>query len=380
MKRRFDDDPPRVRGALKVIPEDFVVEEIPDSPPDGQGPHMLLWVEKRALETRDVVEALGRLLGIPRAEIGVAGQKDRQAVTRQWISVPAHALYRKVDQVGTNHSDGQCASTAEVTRPIRTRDATLPAPFSSLALPSGKGWRVLSAHPHSSKLRTGHLLGNSFCIRVRGGAEDAAVANEHLDRLSNNGIPNYFGPQRFGRRADNAALGLELLFGQRLEKNRFKRRMYISALQSRLFNEWLDRRIEDGLLDKAIPGDVLRDRASGWQGEGSFGVLRHCENQEADSLAVMGGKTDPTGPIFGPHMKTALEDAASREAAVLDASGLTLDHFNAVERDAPGSRRPARTWMDETRLEVEGDDILISFSLERGAYATVALAQLGLTV
>ncbi len=338
MRRTFDDLSP-IRGATKVVPEDFEVEEISDGEPDGEGPHLLLWVEKRGRNTNEVVQELHHALRVPRPEIGVAGRKDRQSVSRQWISVPAHAV--------------------------------------SNQLPEGDGWRVLSAQRHGSKLRTGHLAGNRFRIRVRGGAPGKSTARLAFDRLTTSGLPNYFGSQRFGRKHDNELQGRKIVLGKLFERNRNRRRFYISALQSALFNSWLDRRIDDGLLDTAISGDLIRSRSS-FPGTAYQTLLKHYEGDEADRSAVAEGKSDPTGPIFGARMAAAREEAAAREDAVLEAAGLDASCFLSLDRDAPGGRRPARAWVQETSVEIQEADLILSFALERGAYATVLLYELGL--
>jgi tRNA pseudouridine13 synthase len=337
MRRTLADLSP-IAGALKVVPEDFVVEELPDGPPDGAGAHRLLLVEKRGRDTREVVDALGRLLRIPTPEIGVAGQKDRQAVTRQWISVPMSAERGGTDLAGL----------------------------------AGDGWRVLEVHAHGEKLRVGRLSGNRFRIRLRGGAAGAQVASEGLARLCQTGLPNYFGPQRFGRAGDNAARGREILRGERREKKRFRARLYLSALQSELFNTWLDARIDDGLLHRAIPGDLLRTRLDG--------TLLEVTDPGAASAEVAASRADPTGPIFGSRMRPASAEAGGREAAVLEAAGVEADDLLRAERDAPGTRRPARAWLSGPSAAADGEDLLLVFDLERGAYATVVLAELGLKV
>src|SRR5215470_15877865 len=82
-------DLPGVGGRIKEQIEDFEVEEIPAYEPSGQGDHLFLWIEKRDVGAEFFVRELGKRLGINSGEIGTAGLKDRRAVTRQWVSVPA---------------------------------------------------------------------------------------------------------------------------------------------------------------------------------------------------------------------------------------------------------------------------------------------------
>lgn len=327
--RRICEGLPVVTGLVKSVPEDFVVDEIPRYPFSGEGEHLMLRVEKRGLNTRDVVGALARALGIREGEIGVAGQKDRQALTRQWVSVPATELD---------------------------------------PLPAGDGWRVLEAVRHGNKLKTGHLSGNRFTIRLRGAGDALAAARAIVDCLGETGLPNYFGPQRFGRGGDNAEKGRGILERRLQVRSRYHRRLYLSALQSELFNDWLDRRIDDGLLATAVEGDLLRIRASG-------GIFR-CDDPGADGPRVAGGEVDPTGPIFGHKGRRAAGPAGAREDRVLEAAGLTPEAFRAGGRDARGDRRVARVEVVDPRIERDDPDLVLAFTLPPGTYATVVLAEL----
>src|SRR6516164_9728014 len=82
-------DLPGIGGRIKVAPEDFEVEEIPAYEPCGSGEYLYLWLEKRGLGAEFFIRQVARRLGITPAEVGSAGMKDRQAVTRQMVSVPA---------------------------------------------------------------------------------------------------------------------------------------------------------------------------------------------------------------------------------------------------------------------------------------------------
>ena len=130
-------DLPGTGGLHKATPEDFIVDELPAYAPSGEGGHTFLRIEKRGLTTAEAIARLCRALGVSPNEVGAAGQKDRQALTRQWISLP------NVD------------------------------PERALAA-SAEGVRVLEAARHGHKLRTGHLAGNRFSLTVRGVVPDGA--------------------------------------------------------------------------------------------------------------------------------------------------------------------------------------------------------------
>jgi tRNA pseudouridine13 synthase len=329
---RLTEGVPGCGGAFKLVPEDFEVEELPAYLPSGEGEHLYLWVEKRGRDTREVVKALSQALGFPEGEVGVAGMKDRHAITRQLLSVPARAEAR----------------------------------LSEFAM---DGVSVLWARRHGNKLRTGHLKGNRFRLRLRG-VKDVGAARESLSRLVARGVPNYFGEQRFGRERDNADRGKVLLLGQRLPQrpDRFQRKLYLSAFQSRLFNRALAARLRAGTFDQALLGDVLRKEDTGG--------LFVCEAPEVDGPRVAAFEVSPAGPIFGPKMTPAAHGVAEAEAALLVEEGMTLSDFQRGGGETEGTRRPYRVRLGNLELTPEGEDLVLAFELPRGAYATEVLAEL----
>ncbi len=282
---------PGLGGVVKEWPEDFVVEELPVYRPSGSGEHLFLWVEKTDVSGPDLVRHIGRALGVSPRDIGTAGVKDRRAVTRQFVSVPARAEGR-VGRIETDRI------------------------------------RVLSSARHGNKLRTGHLAGNRFSILVRGVDPDAAErARPIAEALNQHGFPNYYGEQRFGRDNETLELGLALLRGQKqphaipAPRRTFLLRMALSAVQSALFNDVLAERLRDGLFSTVLPGDVMQVTASG----GPFVVSSAAvEQQRFDAR-----ETVLSGPMFGPQMKSPEGEPAAREARVLTAWELAPDAFRA---------------------------------------------------
>jgi len=332
---RITADLPGSGGAVKASPADFRVDEIPAYAPSGAGPHLYLRVEKSGRTTRDVVRELARRLGVAEREVGVAGLKDRHAVTTQWLSFPV------------------------------ARD---PDP-ASLA---GEGLRVLEASRHGNKLRTGHLRGNRFSLAVRGG--DPARAAAAAAALAARGLPNFFGPQRFGADGRNAEVGRALLLGRlgvpgaaRAARDRFLRRLCISAWQASVFNRWLAERIADGLFAAALAGDVMRKLDSG-------GVF-DCADPDADGARVARFEISPAGPIFGHAMRPASGAAAAREARLLEGEGVGAADLARGRGEAEGARRAARLPV-AVEVEGEGDGYRARFDLPRGSYATVVLGEL----
>ena len=333
------DDLPGTGGVLRLAEDDFVVDEIPAYEPAGLGDHVFVTIEKRGLTTFEAVRRIARALGVRDGDIGVAGMKDRHAVTRQQLSLP----------------------------PPTTPEAAL-----ALDLP---GVRVLAAARHGNKLRTGHLAGNRFTLRVQRlavpAAEAEARARAVLARLASPpGAPNFYGEQRFGAAGDNAARGRDLILGKtRPPRDRRQARLLVSACQSDLFNRYLERRIAAGAYARVLLGDVLRKVATG-------GVFV-CADPALDQPRLEAGELAPTGPMFGHAMRAPApgSPAAALEDDLLAGAGLAAADFQRVARIAEGTRRPVGVPVVDARAEADGDALRLAFTLPSGAYATVVAAE-----
>lgn len=318
---------PGTGGAIRTTPEDFRVEELPLYLPEGSGSHAYARVEKRELTTRDLVLALMRQ-GLKESEIGVAGLKDKHAVTQQWLSVP------------NRHA----------------------AAFDALA--DLEGVRLLERSRHRNKLGIGHLRGNRFSLRVREAEPDAwARAAAVLEVLVARGVPNYFGPQRFGRFGTNALDGLKLTRGERVPGGHRLKRFFLSALQSQLFNRLLKARIDRDLFDRVVVGDWAKKRDTG----GVFQV----EDAELETPRALRGEISATGPLYGKKVRVSEGAAGALEAEVLAHFGLRWSDFRARH----GSRRPVRIFLEDVSLTPEADGYTLAFSLPRGAFATSVLRE-----
>jgi tRNA pseudouridine13 synthase len=324
---------PGIGGRIKAQVEDFEVEEIPAYEPCGSGDHLFLCVEKRGMGAEYFQRQVGRRLGIPNGEVGMAGLKDRHAVTRQWISVPASAEER-------------------------------------LAQLDGDGIQVLNVSRHTNKLKPGHLHGNRFRILVR--EPDAASADylpPIVSRLRAEGLPNYYGSQRFGQNGETARLGMELLTGAKSNvRNSFLRKLALSAAQSALFNSYLGRRLTDGLMRTVLPGDVMCK----WPAGGMFVAL----DVRAEQARFDARETVHAGPMFGRKTFTAAEEAAARETLVLTEAGLTATSFSGFGKLLQGTRRHNLVYCDDLAAQIEADGVRLTFTLPAGSYATVLLGEI----
>ena len=322
-------DLPGAGGQIRAAPEDFSVEELALYEPSGGGSHAYAWVEKVGLTTRDLLRELQRV-GVPLANIGVAGLKDKVALTRQWLSVP-----RRFEELAWG------------------------------ALDALEGVSVLRASRHRNKLGMGHLRGNAFRIRVRGVDPEALPRIEAvLARLAQLGLPNYFGPQRFGRFGRNAIDGYQVLQGGRVSGDRRLQRFLVSALQSQLFNAMLAERIELGLFRAVLGGDWARKHDTGGTFEVSDAALERLRAEQ--------GAISATLPLYGKKVRVAAAEAGVLEERMLERFGLSWVKF----RGRHGDRRISRLLLLNARAQADSDGVVLEFELPKGSYATVLLREL----
>ena len=325
---------PPLTARLRLQPEDFVVVEELGYDADGDGEHVLLTVQKRGLTTDEAAQRLARFAGVRGSAIGVAGMKDRHALTTQAFSVQL---------AGRNEPD-----------------------WSALESPA---LRVLDHARHRRKLKRGALRGNRFHLRLRDVVGDRTEAEAVLQKIASRGVPNLFGEQRFGRRGDNVEQALAMFRGAHVERKLGA--ILLSAARSHLFNAVLDQRVREDRWDRAIDGEVFCLAGSrSWFGPEPLDA--------ALAARLDSGDIHPSGPLWGQgdlptrgaaaELERALAAANAELAAGLVASGLEQD------------RRPLRllprdfrwAWHDEATLDLE-------FGLPAGAYATTVVRELART-
>lgn len=322
-----------IEAEFRSTPEDFEVEEVPSYAPSGNGEHVFALIEKRERTTKDAVRALCETVGADPKAAGWAGLKDRHAVTRQWISIWG-------------------------------------APLGAVMQADVDGVRVLQAALHPHKLRTGHLRANRFHIRLR--QIDVSRMDDLrcvLSEIETQGLPNYYGEQRFGREGDNAERALRWVIGEaRAPRAGFQRKLQMSALQSDLFNRCVAERVQSSTLGQVFVGDVMKKHDSG----GLF-VATDVEGTQrrADAWEI-----SPTGPIFGAKMRWPEGEARAREEGLLRQVGLTRDHLAKWKRVAPGARRFVRVPVPKVDVSVSDHTVELDFTLPAGSYATILMREI----
>lgn len=324
--------PAQLSARIRSRPEDFRVEEVLGFEADGEGPHVLLTVEKREANTRWAAEQLARHAGIPAREVGYAGLKDRHAVTVQHFTLN---LDRR------------------------------PEPdWSALA---GSGIKVLKSLRHRRKLKIGALQGNRFRLLLRELNGPTESLLPRLQAIKAEGVPNYFGPQRFGRGAANLEKAAAALSGRLRIHDRRLFSLLLSAARSLIFNDVLSERVRSGSWNRLLQGEVLML-------DGSHSVFRAVAGDAELPGRLLQGDVHPTGPLWGRGEVLTSGEVQVLEAAVAErhpelAGGLVKIGVEMARRSL---RLPVR---DFAWHEAE-EGLVLEFFLPAGAYATTVLGEL----
>ena len=339
---------PKISGQIKQLPKHFIVTEIMDVGPSGDGEHYWLDITKTRLNTEAVAKSLARFSGVVNRDVGYSGMKDFQAITRQWFSV--------------------------------WRPKGEPLDWSQYRV---DGVLLNSVVKHNRKIKRGTHKANRFEIRVVGltGVDNIRqTLNLRLTQIERRGVPNYFGNQRFGRGANNMRQALAMFTGKRPIKDRSLRSILLSSARSWLFNSVVSARIDAGTWESLYLGEPAN-----LNGSNSVFVVDdlRAEAQRLNDLDI-----HPTAPLWG-EQKVA-------EITKDDSQAIDIELIE-LERSVLSAYEPLKLGLESARLEYQrralrlvpknlkwhyctdssgADDLCISFELNRGQYATSVLREL----
>jgi len=351
MKRIFPQTHKPIKFTFKQTKEDFIVTEIPlsDEPTD-KGNYYIARVQKQDLSTMEMLDFLESELQC--FNIGYAGLKDKNATTTQYISLP-----------------------------LKFSKA-----FEKLRHPRIK---IVESFRAKEKLSIGDLKGNNFFIRLKEvSSESAENLVEVLDDIMRKGMPNYFGYQRFGRDSANFEKARDVAQGELIMKDKKINKIMLHAYQSYLFNDWLAKRIEishdiktkdceellinmnisqqecDALKNQAglltvLSGDIMYEtKTKKWINVTDLQTIRKPYKEQ---------KVIPTGLLAGSKAWRAKGMAGEIE-----------HYFDDLTVNAIGTRREAWIYPKSIRHKYKKEDksFELSFTLPKGAYATVLLENL----
>lgn len=354
--------PPIKQALYKAKPEDFVVNERLEVDFTGEGEHLWLHIKKSGINTAYLAKLLSEWADIPLRDVGYSGLKDRQALTTQWFSL-------RLPKKQKPDSD-----------------------FAPVDIKEHETVKIIAEHWHNKKLNRGTHNANQFVITLRDiefakdqTLGDKSSVEQHLQTISKTGVPNYFGPQRFGFGGNNIREALNL-FARPLKstssaKKKNKRKsalreqnsMELSAARSLIFNQILAARVQDGSWNTGLNGEVFN-----LNGSGSIFASEHMD--ETLQARVASGDIHPTAVMWGTGNNKVAGDAAELENTVVQQDALLAALATGLEqREVKAQRRALRLpvedlswrWADE---QDEEQTLVLSFTLTTGSFATSVLA------
>ena len=414
----YSTDTEGLGGRLRQEVEDFVVREITNREEGKEGKYLILEITKRDWDTHHLTRTLAKILQISQKRIGVAGTKDKRALTTQKISI------FDID-----------ASEVEN---IHLKDIEL---------------KVLGRSRKSIEL--GDLWGNDFRITIRDIASSPEETKKLLDMTTNeiqaqSGVPNFFGIQRFGSIRpvthlvgkaivegdfEKAALlyiaepfpdepddtkkarqfvketldfkeGLKIyplrLGHERammnhlianpndfagaflvLPKNLYK--MFVHGYQSYIYNIILCRRIEKGLpLNQAVEGDIVCFKNNAGLPDSSKTEKVAVDAVAAVNRLIKRNRAFITAPLPGYSTEFASGIPGEIDQEVLQELKVPLEGFDITEipeMSSKGTRREVLL-QAEPKFELAADELnpgkskaVLEFMLPKGSYATIVLRE-----
>ncbi|MDE2196370.1 MAG: tRNA pseudouridine(13) synthase TruD [Gammaproteobacteria bacterium] len=329
----FAHGPVRCQARIRTTPEDFRVDEVLGFAADGAGEHVMLKVEKRGANSAWVAKELAHLAGVPARAVSYAGRKDRHAVAVQHFTV---FLGKRTEPDWLEYSHPE--------------------------------FRVLAAARHRRKLRLGALKGNRFSLVLRELSVPASMLQPRLEHIRRQGVPNYFGPQRFGRDGTNIERAAAFFSGQMSIHDRNLRSLLLSTARSLIFNALLSSRVRDATWKQILPGEVCML-------DGSHSVF-HAEAVDGGlSARAQSGDVHPTGPLWGRGGIRPSGEAGALETRVVHEYAEFARGLEAAGLQA--SRRALRLCIGDLQWQSTNDRTLrLEFFLPAGAYATAVLREL----
>ena len=324
-----------VTGTLKRSPADFQVHEVLPFAPDGDGTHLMLLLRREGMNTEFLARRIAQLCGVAIREIGWAGLKDRHADVTQWFSVN---LKNRADP------DLSELDSLGVTRLKQVR--------------------------HGRKLKRGALSGNRFHLTLRHLAGSFDLLEERLAALPSHGVPNFFGPQRFGRDSGNLRKAQAMLIDGRRVRDRHLRGLYLSSARSALFNSLLAARVAAGSWNRILTGDVVQ-----LDGRGSVFV---ATAQEGDlEQRALRQEIHPCGPLWGRSGMRPKNEAEVVESTALEPFAEWMSGLEKAGAERSNRALRLRVRDFEWKVDTAARTADVQFALDSGGYATTVVATLG---
>lgn len=315
-------------GIIRFTPEDFQVTEISDIELSGEGEHLWMYVQKTNCNTDWVAKYLSNVCQVPRRQVGFAGLKDRHAITKQWFSIQLPKV-----------SD------------IEKINSALPDEIS-----------VLQSNKHSRKIKIGQLDANKFEIMIRDIKGNKAQIEKNMGSIVENGVPNYFGPQRFGHDMGNIQKCKDWFSGSYKVKSKNLKSLLISTARSHIFNCIVAKRIEDKIWDTTIVGDILQlNKSHSW-----FPMSDATPDEISKRLKEF--DIHITAAMYGEDLVQSTDICAELETQIAEQFPIYQQGFEKFRLKQ--DRRAVRICPIDFKYEWIDENLLLNFKLLPGSYAT----------
>ncbi|HVK99149.1 MAG TPA: tRNA pseudouridine(13) synthase TruD [Dongiaceae bacterium] len=310
---------PESRAEFKTVPQDFIVEEVLGFEPCGDGEHLFLLAQTDDQNTQFTLKLIARHFKVPPRQVSYSGLKDRRGLTSQWFSVHMPG--------STQEADADVLQT--------------------------QGIHLLRQSRHNKKLRIGTHKANRFHIRLRN-CQNSDALKSRLDPIARQGVPNYFGPQRFGHSGRNVNDALGWVEKNELPHDRELRGRVLSTLRAWLFNGELAQRLTAGHWPSWQPGDPV-------QLDGSHSFFLPDAWDDTLQTRLEEGDVHPATWLFSADHPG---HAPSSISEYLTKAGLNAE------------TRALRLLPRNLQWEQQESDVLLRFNLPTGTYATSVLREL----
>ena len=331
----------QLSGKIRSCNEDFQVDEIQQFTPSGSGEHVWLKIKKSGENTDWVAKVLAQIAEVPRRDVSFAGMKDRNAVTTQWFSIQ-----------------------------MPGREA--PAWQEALKDKNLDSIQVLEEFRHDRKLKRGALKGNQFKLTLRDFQGTENELAESVQRIKEQGVPNYYGVQRFGHNGQNVDKAQQWFSGEFKVKDRNMRSIYLSAARSCIFNHILSARVADGSWNQAVEGDIYILNGS----NSSFSQALDEANDADIKHRLDNFDIHPSGALWGRGRLSTEYQISDIETKIASEFNILCDglEVNGLKQE----RRALRLAITDLDCQMlDSDTVVLEFTLPAGTYATTVLAELG---
>lgn len=321
-------DKPTASAYFKQIPEDFLVTENLGFELTGEGENLFLCIEKRELNTQQVCEYLAKFFKKRLRDIGYAGLKDKQSISRQWFSVQMNV---------TQTPDLSSLDTEQI--------------------------KLIDSVRHNKKLKVGALESNHFKITLKQ-VDDVQHVEQKLTLIQHNGVPNYFGLQRFGFKGNNLNWA-DRMSGGEVIKNKKVKGFALSASRSYLFNQVVSKRIEMNMFEHPQAGElyILSGTNSYFSDELTDEIAKRLREQDIKISAPLVGKgeLETSGEVCNIEQTTIDEHK---------------DWLNMLaENGLKQERRSISLYPKNMQWQTQGDSLIVEFDLPTGCFATSVLRE-----